>query len=199
MAFHDSYSNLLNQLPPSLIKAGWIRLTTRKRNPLTESEASDVSPIIEAFLKHEVDRYQRKKKYRYNPTHHIQNVASLSVTLNPKDNCSTIKVPIQTNSEASNKTYIQVSNSEDEINTRIKEATDILREDFTKATYEKMLTLKQQKEAECNQIKVDMDNRNVKLFEHTLKKYIRDSTIYNLIHELEEKDGKLYPDMSMKN
>src|SRR5438552_15879797 len=111
MAFHDSYSNLLNQLPPSLIKAGWIRLTTRKRNPLTESEASDVSPIIEAFLKHEVDRYQRKKKYRYNPTHHIQNVASLSVTLNPKDNCSTIKVPIHTNSEDSNRTYIKVSNS----------------------------------------------------------------------------------------
>ncbi|CAG8831997.1 8743_t:CDS:2, partial [Cetraspora pellucida] len=31
--------NLLTQLPPSLIKARWIQLTTRKKNPLSESEA----------------------------------------------------------------------------------------------------------------------------------------------------------------
>ena len=199
MAFHDSYSNLLNQLPPSLIKAGWIRLTTRKRNPLTESEASDISPIIEAFLKHEVDRYQRKKKYRYNPTHHIQSVASLSVSLDPKDNCSAIEIPIQTKSESSVKTHIQVINSEEEINARVKEATDILRQEFTKSTQKTLKSIKQQKDIEYNEIKVDMAKWNTKLFKHTLKKYIRDGTIYQLIHELENKDGKLYPDMSKEN
>src|SRR5260363_161174 len=68
MVFHENYSNLLTQLPPSLINAGWIWLITRKKNPLSESEASSISPIIEAFLKHEVDRYQKNKKSRYNPT-----------------------------------------------------------------------------------------------------------------------------------
>ena len=61
MVFYENYSNLLTQLFPLLIKAGWNRLTTRKKNPLSESEASSISSIIEAFLKHEVDRYQRKK------------------------------------------------------------------------------------------------------------------------------------------
>src|SRR5260363_452580 len=72
MTFHKNYSSLLTQLPPSLIEAGWIRLTTRKKNPLSESEASSISPIIEAFLKHEVDRYQRNKKPRYNPTIEVE-------------------------------------------------------------------------------------------------------------------------------
>ena len=72
MAFHENYSNFLTQLPPSLIKAGWNRLTTRKKNPLSESDASSICPIIEAFLKHEVDRYQRNKKSRYNPTIEVE-------------------------------------------------------------------------------------------------------------------------------
>jgi hypothetical protein len=37
-----------------------------------------------------------------------------------------------------------------------------------------------------------MANWSTKLFELSLKKYIRDSTIYNFIYALEEKDGKLY-------
>src|SRR5438477_4781909 len=147
MAFHDSYSNLLNQLPPSLIKAGWIRLTTRKRNPLTESEASDISPIIEAFLKHEVDRYQRKKKYRYNPTQY----KDLSISLDPKNHnsknclmtCSAIEVPLQTNMCPESETCdfvtdtssaIQVTNSEEEINAQVREATNALRLKFIEAS-----------------------------------------------------------------
>jgi hypothetical protein len=62
MDFHESYLYFLTQLPSSLIKAGWNRFTTQKKNPLSESEASSISSIIEAFLKHEVDRYQRNKK-----------------------------------------------------------------------------------------------------------------------------------------
>lgn len=74
MAFHQEYSNLLNQLPPSLIQESWRRLTTRKRKPLSENEASNINPIIEVFLRHEVVRYQRKKlRQRRNHTLQLEN------------------------------------------------------------------------------------------------------------------------------
>ncbi|RIB02986.1 hypothetical protein C2G38_2226316 [Gigaspora rosea] len=173
MTFHENYSSLLAQLPPSLIKAGWIRLTTRKKNPLSESEASSISPIIEAFLKHEVDRYQRNKKPRYNPTIEVETepYCTASSAL-----CANI-APLYT---------------EEEVNARIKDATDNLRQEFIKSTEETLKTIKQQKDIECNQIKIDMANWSTKLFELSLKKYIRDGTIYNFIHALEEKDGKSY-------
>ena len=44
-----------------------------------------------------------------------------------------------------------------------------------------------------------MANWSTKLFEHILKKLIQDGTIYILIQQLEEKDSKLYPDISKKN
>jgi len=50
---------LINQLIAENI---WERLTTRKRNPLTELDASNINPIIENFLQHEIDVYNRKKK-----------------------------------------------------------------------------------------------------------------------------------------
>ena len=43
-----------------------------------------------------------------------------------------------------------------------------------------------------------MANWSTKLFEHTLKKLIRDCTIYNIIYQLEEKDGKSYSNISWK-
>ena len=87
-------------------------------NPLTEEQASSINPDIESLLISEIDKYEKKKnRQRINPLP-IQNP----------------EIPIQSN--------IQIINSEDEINARVKEATDILRQDFTKATYEKMLTLK---------------------------------------------------------
>ncbi|RIB13455.1 hypothetical protein C2G38_2197815 [Gigaspora rosea] len=154
MVFHENYSNLLTQLPPSLIKAGWNRLTTRKKNPLSESEASSISPIIEAFLKH-------------------------------KDVCSTIEAPVSRPEKSPNSllcnTNIQVIKtqeviapqySKEEVNARIKEATDNLCQEFIKSTKETLKTIKQQKDIECNQIKIDMNNRAKNLFEITLKKYI---------------------------
>ena len=90
------------------------------------------------------------------------------------------------------------SYSEEEVNARIKEATDNLRQEFIKSTEETLKTIKQQKDIECNQIKIDMANWSTKLFEHTLKKLIRDGTIYNLIHQLEEKDSKSYSNISWK-
>jgi len=88
--------------------------------------------------------------------------------------------------------------SEEEVNARIKDATDNLCQEFIKSTEETLKTIKQQKDIECNQIKIDMANWSTKLFEHTLKKLIRDGTIYNLIHQLEEKDGKSYSNISWK-
>src|SRR5260364_43390 len=96
-----------------------------KKNPLSESEASSISPIIEAFLKHEVDRYQKNKKSRYNPT----------IEVETKSYCIVIPVsnPEKTGFE---ETKSQISDSfsniaplysEEEVNARIKEAKDNLR------------------------------------------------------------------------
>jgi hypothetical protein len=203
MTFHENYSGLLSQLPPSLIKAGWIRLTTRKKNPLSESEASSISPIIEAFLKHEVDRYQRNKKPRYNPTIEVETEphcrpfgSLLCNTAIPVSKPEKLGFEEETKSQssASSVLYTNIASlySEEEVNARIKEATDNLRQEFIKSTEKTLKTIKQQKDIECNQIRIDMRNK----FKFTLQKFIRDGTIYSLIHDLEKKDGRLYPDIS---
>ena len=60
MSFNRAYSDLLAILPDSVIQEGWAHLTTQKRKPLTETEASGINPIVESFLKHEAQRYQNK-------------------------------------------------------------------------------------------------------------------------------------------
>src|SRR2546429_1833943 len=60
MTFNQVYSELLAKLLTSLINEAWIRLTSRKRNPLSEKEASEINPIVESFLKHEAIRYQKR-------------------------------------------------------------------------------------------------------------------------------------------
>ncbi|GET56612.1 hypothetical protein GLOIN_2v1826331 [Rhizophagus irregularis DAOM 181602=DAOM 197198] len=60
MSFNQVYTELLVILPASVIHEAWIRLTTRKRNPLSVSDASGVNSMVELFLKHEVERYQKK-------------------------------------------------------------------------------------------------------------------------------------------
>ena len=49
--FNKVHSELINKL-------------SRKRNPMTEEEASSIDITIESFLKLEVDRYQKKLKYQ---------------------------------------------------------------------------------------------------------------------------------------
>ncbi|PKK59183.1 hypothetical protein RhiirC2_795202 [Rhizophagus irregularis] len=49
MAFNQAYSELLAKLPASIINEIWIRLTSRKRNPLSEKEASEINPIVESW------------------------------------------------------------------------------------------------------------------------------------------------------
>src|SRR5687767_312537 len=60
MTFNQVYFELLAKLPASLINEAWIRLTSRKRKPLSEKEASEINPIVESFLKHETIRYQKR-------------------------------------------------------------------------------------------------------------------------------------------
>ena len=60
MSFNQAYSNLLIKLPASLINKAQIHLTTWKHNPLTEKEAGEINPIVESFLIHKADRYQKK-------------------------------------------------------------------------------------------------------------------------------------------
>src|SRR4051794_21472178 len=60
MVFNQAYSDLLVKLPAFLINEAWIRLTSRKRNPSSEKEASEINPIVESFLKHEAIRYQKR-------------------------------------------------------------------------------------------------------------------------------------------
>ena len=179
MAFHESYSNLLTQLPPSLIKAGWIRLTTRKKNPLSENEASSINPIIESFLKHEINRYQKNRKRCKKQSFEFLTQPS---PLQAIDMCPGTSSAV-----------------EEEINARVKEATDKMHQRFIETTQETLNSIKQQKDAECKQIKLDMAIRSKDLFESTLKKFIRDGTIYYLIHDLENEDGRTYPDISRKN
>nr|CAG8449713.1 14781_t:CDS:1 [Entrophospora candida]CAG8594764.1 14378_t:CDS:1 [Entrophospora candida] len=62
MKFNKAYSGLINKLPPSLVNEAWTRLISRKRNPMNEEEASTINPIVELFLRHEVNKYQKKLK-----------------------------------------------------------------------------------------------------------------------------------------
>ena len=58
MSFHIEYSDLIKQLPPSLVQQAWKRITSRKKIPISEDEAGNINPIIESFLRHEVEAYQ---------------------------------------------------------------------------------------------------------------------------------------------
>ena len=43
MALNQAYSDLLAKLPASLINEAWIRLTSRKRNPLSDQMLLNIS------------------------------------------------------------------------------------------------------------------------------------------------------------
>ncbi|CAG8724837.1 17140_t:CDS:1 [Cetraspora pellucida] len=171
MTFHENYSSLFAQLLPSLIKARWNQLTTRKKNPLSESEASSISPIIEAFLKHKVDRYQRNKKSQYNPIIEVEAESYCTVIPVSKPKKSRFEETKSQISDSSPNSLLYRPKelySEEEVNARIKNATNNLRQEFIKSIEKTLKNIKQQKEIECNQIKIDMRNK----FEFTLKKFI---------------------------
>src|SRR3954449_8834309 len=59
--FNEHYKSLLDQLPPSTKKDAWLRLTTRKSNPLSEEQDRGIRSDIEELLTKEVNRYYKKK------------------------------------------------------------------------------------------------------------------------------------------
>src|SRR3954463_3155559 len=59
--FNEYYKSLLDQLPQSLKKDAWLRLTTRKNNPLSEEQARGIRPDIEELLTSNVNRYYKSK------------------------------------------------------------------------------------------------------------------------------------------
>ncbi|CAG8608105.1 13941_t:CDS:2 [Cetraspora pellucida] len=118
MTFHENYSSLLAQLSSSLIKAGWNRLTTRKKNPLSESEANV-----------ETESY----------------CTAIPVSKPKKSGFEKTKSQISDSSPNSLLYRPEGSYSEEEVNARIKEATDNLRQEFIKSTEETLKNIKQQK------------------------------------------------------
>ena len=193
MNFHEHYSELLKKLPPSIKKNLWNRVTSRIYNPLTEEQASSIHSDIESLLISEIDKYAKKKNRQRCKPFPIPNPTNSSFI---QSNTQSIEIPLQTNILPHDEDNSKIVNSEEEINTRVKEATKAIHQKFIESTQETLNSIKQQKEVECNQIRLDMAHKSTNLFELTLKKYIRDGTIYNLIHLLEEEDGTLYPDTS---
>ncbi|RIA90970.1 hypothetical protein C1645_737446 [Glomus cerebriforme] len=61
MSINEHYKSLLDQLPPSMKKDAWLRLTTRKNNPLSEEQARGIRPDIEELLTSNVNRYYKSK------------------------------------------------------------------------------------------------------------------------------------------
>src|SRR4051794_34747833 len=59
--FNEHYKSLLDQLPPSMKKDAWLRLTTRKNNPLSEEQARGIHADIEELLTSNVNRYYKSK------------------------------------------------------------------------------------------------------------------------------------------
>src|ERR1044071_4449995 len=62
--FNEHYKSLLDQLPPSMKKDAWLRLTTCKNKPLSEEQVRDIHSDIEELLTREVNRYYNKKSHQ---------------------------------------------------------------------------------------------------------------------------------------
>ncbi|RHZ75795.1 hypothetical protein Glove_209g71 [Diversispora epigaea] len=208
MNFYEHYSELLKKLPPSIKKNIWNRLTSRVHNPLSEEQASSIHSDIETLLINEIDKYAKKKNLQRRTKsildHFRSNLDQTEIILDhPRSNLDQTEIILDHPRSNLDQTKInlrsdlQVTNSEDEINARVKEATEAIHQRFIETTQETLNSIKQQKDVECKQIRLDMAHKSRNLFELTLKKYIRDRTIYNLIHSLEEEDGTLYPDTSL--
>ena len=82
MKFNRAYTDLIKQLPPSLVEESWRRLTTRKRNPLTELEACGIDSSIEDFLQHEIIVYNRKKDRQCRSPSPLENLSYNTIMSN---------------------------------------------------------------------------------------------------------------------
>src|ERR1043166_3590678 len=62
--FNDHYKDQLDQLPPSIKKEVWLRLTTRKNNSLSVEQASGIHSDVDFLLTKEINRYYKKKDHQ---------------------------------------------------------------------------------------------------------------------------------------
>ncbi|RHZ49062.1 hypothetical protein Glove_534g4 [Diversispora epigaea] len=118
--FSRSYSDLINKLPPSLVNEAWKRLLSRKKSPMTEEEASTINPIVELFLRHEVNRYQKKLKHQRKswPLDNLSNIYN---------NETSTKISIDmVNQESQTQDTVPICEHEEEISCRVKKKLDSL-------------------------------------------------------------------------
>src|SRR4051812_27046895 len=115
MKFNKAYSDLIRQLPPSIAHESWMRLISRKRNPMTEDEASTIIPIVESFLRHEVNRYQKKLKHQRRSWQLLENLSGVY-------NVEMTNQEFQTQDTAP----IYTCDHKEEINRQVKKEVDVL-------------------------------------------------------------------------
>ncbi|RHZ79350.1 hypothetical protein Glove_149g112 [Diversispora epigaea] len=154
MNFHEHYSELFKKLPPSIKKNIWNRITSKVHNLLSEEQASNINSDIEILLTSEVDKYTKKKNLQRRTKSILDHPRSNLD--HPKSNLDQTEINLRSNLDQT------------EINLRPN-------------LQETLNSIKQQKDAEYKQIRLDMAHKSRNLFELTLKKYIRDGT----------KDGRL--------
>ena len=136
--FNQAYSDLLAKLPASLINEAWIRLISRKRNPLSEIEASEINPIVESFLKHEVIRYQ-KRLMRQRRT---QSWSECPTTLSFKKIPAIYVADIETQTNDTTRPETLKHDHEEENNHRVINELKVLSwhlVDYNKRTFEKFM------------------------------------------------------------
>jgi hypothetical protein len=132
MTFNQAYSELLAKLPTSLINEAWIRLTSRKRNPLSEKEASEINPIVESFLKHEAIRYQKRLMRQRRTQSWPECPTSLSFK----------KIPCIFITDSGSQTENSACDHEEENNLRVMNELKVFRQhllDYNKRTFEKFM------------------------------------------------------------
>ncbi|RHZ54746.1 hypothetical protein Glove_423g91 [Diversispora epigaea] len=151
--FHEHYSELLKKLPPSIKKNIWNRLISRVHNSLSEEQASSIHPDIEILLINEIDKYTKKKNLQRRTKSILD-----QTEINPRSNLDHPRLNLE-QTETNLGPSLQITNSEDEINARVKEATEAMHQRFIESTQETLNSIKQQKEAECNQIRLDMSHK----------------------------------------
>jgi len=132
IVFNQAYSNLLAKLPASLINEAWVRLTLRKRKPLSEKEASEINPIVESFLKHEAIRYQKRLMHQRRTQSWPECPTSLSFK----------RIPYIYVTDSDAQTDSITCDHEEENNRRVMNELKVLSQhliDYNKRTFEKFM------------------------------------------------------------
>ncbi|CAB5380046.1 unnamed protein product [Rhizophagus irregularis] len=151
--FNEHYKSLLDQLPPSMKKDAWLRLTTRKNNPLSEEQARSIRSDIEELLTREVDRYFNKK-----------NRQKIKIEANTTTDGSSTLSRLDGFEKQLEERELHVQQRENNIKKTIEGQVDEERK-YLKDEYD---ALKSRLESEYNNCMVDM-KQQIYLFKHQLE------------------------------